>query len=69
MQETYRAYIEVAPGEFQSVEERTSIPRRWSGLLKSYGLSFVVLSGLAPVLGPDVLLKLCRQVIEEDRPS
>ena len=27
-----------------------------------------ILGGLAPVLGPDVLMDLCREVIDEDRP-
>src|SRR5262245_35993706 len=69
MRESYRKYIEVAPGRFVDFAKLHKSPEDMVGAVELLrGQLREVLGGLAPVLGPDVLLKVCREVIDEDRP-
>ena len=68
MKETYRKYVEVAPDQFVSIEKLHKSPQDMVGAVDVLrGKLRELLGGLAPVLGPDVLLQVCREVIDEDR--
>jgi hypothetical protein len=64
---SYRQYVEVAHGEFINVEQLFKNPNHMVAAIEFIrGELREVLRGLAPVLGPDVLLNVCREVLAED---
>jgi hypothetical protein len=70
MSENYRQYIEVAPGEFVSVNDLHKSPKDMVGAIEVLRKQLRgMLGGLAPVLGADVLLTVCREVLDEDMKS
>jgi hypothetical protein len=63
-----REFIEVSPGSFKSFDKLT--PSDKDGAIKVLRAQLrELLGGLAGVLGRDVLIDLCRRVIDEDKPS
>ena len=67
MSEGHRKYIEVAPDEFVDIRKLHKSPKDMVGAIEAVRKQLrEVLSGLPPVLGKDVLLKVCREVLSED---